>query len=431
MRDEGAEGGAGAEAARRAERTARLRQGTLRVRAAPGATVRVRQLRHGFEFGSPFSSRTFDDERETELVRRWFNAGVIPVKWQELEAAPGRRTWAEAEAVLDACDRLGFARRAHCLFYAHRLHVPPWVRALPAGDALAAMERHAREAARRLRGRVAEYDLCNELLDGSWYEERFGPDILRRMADWVLEEDPDAVLCVNEHDILTGGDIDRYVALIDRLLSDGVPLGGIGCQGHLDPPFRLGHVEPALDRLAAFGLPVKITEADSGIRLKQERYRGVPWIDGAERFRDPARFRRILAALPADFEERKARAVEGLFRRAFAHPAVRALYVWGYREGRHWRTRGELVRRDLSLLPAGAALDGLVRGAWWTEATAVAGPDGFCAVRAFHGRHAVESRGVVREAELTPARRTVIVEVAAPGADARPGRAPRPGEGAA
>ncbi len=399
----------------------RLRQGTIRVKTRPGATVKVTQQRHGFQFGSPIGGtwlRLAADDPERlrmeQFLTRWFNGSVIGVKWGAIEPAEGDRRYATADAVLDWSLAHGFGVRGHCIFYAHRIHVQEWVRNI-ADDAtvLRHIERHARDIARRYRGRIPEYDLNNELLDGCWYRSRLGDDILRRMADWVLEEDPDATLYVNEHDIVTGGDIDRYVELIDRLLELGVPIGGIGCQGHLDPPFDLSHIKPVLDRLGQFGLPIKITESDTGIKLKEERYQGVPWIEGADKEKDLERFRRIVDGYPPDFEERKAAAIDGLYRIAFAHPAVAAIFMWGFQEGHQWRTRGEIVRRDVSLLPGGRAYENLVRGEWWTDTATTAGDDGFCAIRAYYGTHRVEADGAVVELDLTPDNEKQIVRLAA------------------
>lgn len=396
------------------QRTARLRQGTLRIRTRPNATVRVEQLGHGFEFGTPLSGRRCRQEPALgAFTARWFNAGVVPVKWRRLEPERGKRRYDAADATVDWCEENGFALRGHCLFYAHRIHVQDWVRAIESDEELlSCMERQARETVGRYGRRICEYDLNNELLDGSWYRDRLGDEILRRMADWVLEENPEATLYVNEHDILTGGDIEPYVDLIDHLLSIGVPIGGIGVQGHLDPPFELGRMEDALDRLAAFGLPVKVTEVDCGIKLKDERYRGVGWIEGADRDKDPEKFQKLLDNLPEDFEEQKAEALDRFYRRAFAHPAIRGIYMWGFQEGRHWRTRGEIFRSDLTPLPAGEAYCNLVRGEWWTTEAVRADDEGFASLRAFYGTHRITVEENSIEVELHPDNESRLIELA-------------------
>ncbi len=383
----------------------RRRRGTLRIQTAPNVTVKVEQLTHAFEFGTPLSGTLCRQEPELgAFTARWFNAGVVPIKWAGIERRRGQRNYTGCDGTLDWCEENGFNVRGHCVFYAHRIHVQQWVREIADDrEVLACMEQQARETVSRYRGRIPEYDLNNELLDGSWYRDRFGKDILRRMADWVLEEDPNVTIYVNEHDIITGGDIDRYVALIEDLLDIGVPIGGIGCQGHLDPPFDLSHVKEVLDRLAQFNVPIKITESDCGIKLKEERYRGVKWIEGSEKYKDLEKFRQIVDSYTADFEEQKAAALDRFYRIVFAHPAVDGLYMWGFQEGRHWRTKGEAFRADLSPLPAGEAYCNLVGKEWLTDETVRAGDDGFAALRAFYGKHRLTVNGKSVEVELSPA----------------------------
>ena len=97
----------------------------------------------------------------------------------------------------------------------------------------ATLKARALDVGRRYRGRFAEYDLNNEMLHANYYEERLGPDITRQMAEWVHEADPDAVLYLNDYDILTGRRLDDYLVHIRRFLDQGVAFAGIGVQGHL------------------------------------------------------------------------------------------------------------------------------------------------------------------------------------------------------
>ena len=57
--------------------------------------------------------------------------------------------------------------------------------------------------------------------------------ITKQMATWVHERDPDAVLYLNDYDVLTGNRLDDFLAHTRKLLGQGVPIGGIGVQGHL------------------------------------------------------------------------------------------------------------------------------------------------------------------------------------------------------
>ena len=53
------------------------------------------------------------------------------------------------------------------------------------------------------------------------------------MAEWAHIGDPDAKLWLNDYDILTGNRLADYMDHIRNLLAQGVPVAGIGVQGHL------------------------------------------------------------------------------------------------------------------------------------------------------------------------------------------------------
>jgi GH35 family endo-1,4-beta-xylanase len=183
------------------------------------------------------------------------------------------------------------------------------------------------------------------------------------------------------------------VRLIERMLELGVPLGGIGCQGHFDHPVDLSQITPALDRLAQFGLPIKISEFDIGIPLKLERLRGVPWIKGSEKYKDLAEYQRVLDAHGEQYETEKADALRDAFRLLFAHPAVAGIHMWGFWEKAHWRSKGGILREDFSPYPSGRAYMDLVRGEWWTEETLTADEHGIAECPAFLGTYRVEIGG--------------------------------------
>src|SRR5687767_3914786 len=123
------------------------------------------------------------------------------------------------------------------------------------------LQQRAETITKRYQGRFAEYDLNNEMVHGNFYEQRLGPDITKQMADWMRAEDPNAILFLNDYDMLTGRRIRDYVAQIQKFRDQQVPLGGIGVQGHSHgDTFDPAAVQNALDQLAQFNLPIRITE---------------------------------------------------------------------------------------------------------------------------------------------------------------------------
>jgi GH35 family endo-1,4-beta-xylanase len=226
---------------------------------------------------------------------------------------------------------------------------------------------------RQYRGQFAEYDLNNEMLHGDYYAQRLGPGITREMAEWVRQEDPGAVLYLNDYDILTGRRLDDFGQHVRRLRDLGVAFDGIGVQGHLHgDSFDPQALRNALDRLAEFQMPICITEFNfPGQRSRYYEKRGVQ--------------------LSEEEEEAKARALTEYFRICFAHPAVKGILLWGFWEGANWIPVSSLYRRDWTPTPAAVAYRKLVFEEWWTRWEGQADDQGRCPIPAFYGRHRVSS----------------------------------------
>jgi GH35 family endo-1,4-beta-xylanase len=248
-----------------------------------------------------------------------------------------------------------------------------------------AIEQRARSIGARYRGRFAEYDLNNEMIHGNYYEQRLGKDITLQMAQWVRQEDPKAVLFVNDYDILTGARLEDYVRHIHALLDQGVPLGGIGVQGHLHAdtfdPAALRH---ALETLSQFNLPIRITE----FNLPGQRSR---------HFQD-----HTLRLSDAE-EKAKAKALADYYRICFACPRVDGILMWGFWEGANWIPASSLYRRDWTPLPAAEAYRDLVFRQWWTRWQGRANAHGRCEVRAFYGQYRIQAGAQERQVPLRKA----------------------------
>jgi endo-1,4-beta-xylanase len=348
-----------------------LRMGTLVVQAAPGAEVRVEQLRHEFWFGAALSSQAFSgrmrpQDRESYLSAFLtnFNAAVTEnaLKWHAMESQRGQVDYATVDAILAWTEQHQIPLRGHNVFWGIPNFVPGWQKNLSESELREVVQARARDIGKRYRGRFAEYDLNNEMLHGNFYEQRLGTNITRDMAAWMRQEDPRAVLFLNDYDITTGKRVEDYVLQIRKFLDQGIPLGGIGVQGHLHgDTFDPAALQQSLDRLAPFKLPVRVTEFNfPGQRSKYYGQREVRLSD--------------------DEELAKAKAIAEYYRICFAHPA--------------------LYRRDWSATPAVAAYRDLVYKQWWTSWRGQADAQGRCEVRAFFGKHRVTSGGQERVVDL-------------------------------
>jgi len=368
-----------------------LRMGTLVVETSPHAEVRVEQLRHEFGFGAALANSVFNGRLNAEDTARYkqvflenFNSAVTEnaLKWHDMEPQSGRVNYAVLDAMLAWTDEHHLPLRGHNIFWGIPNRVQPWLKEMDDDTLRATLKARALDVGRRYRGRFAEYDLNNEMLHANYYEERLGPGITQLMAEWVHEGDPGAVLYLNDYDILTGRRLDDYLAHIRQFLDQGVAFLGIGVQGHLHgDTFDPAALQNALDRLAAFELPIKITEFNfPGQRSKYYQKRGAQLSDPEERA--------------------KARALVDYYRICFAHPAVEGILMWGFWEGANWIPVSSLYRRDWTPTPAAEAYRDLIFKEWWTKWEGRADREGRCEIPAFFGEYRVTAAGKSLEAEL-------------------------------
>ncbi len=384
-----------------AEDIAKYRKGKLVVKAKPGDQVSIEQVSHEFWFGCAISNgfvegsmSASDKKQYEEKFLKNFNSAVTEnaVKWGSMEKNKGEVNYAAVDGILNWTEKNNIPLRGHNLFWGVDKFVQPWVKELDDNSLTQTLQNRAETIAKRYKGRFVEYDLNNEMIHGNYYEERLGRDITKRMTEWVHNGDPDAKLFLNDYDILTGKKLPEYMAQIRGLLKQNVPIAGIGVQGHLHAEtFDKDQLRAALDSLATFKLPIRITEFNMpGQRSKYYNDRNLK--------------------MTASEEEVKAKEMVDYYKICFAHPAVEGILMWGFWEGANWIPVSSLYKRDWSPTPAATAYENLIFKQWWTSVTSKVGKSGELTVPAFYGKYKVTVKGSTKEVLLMKEKGEVVVD---------------------
>jgi endo-1,4-beta-xylanase len=129
----------------------------------------------------------------------------------------------------------------------------------------------------RYRGLCSGWDVLNEPVaeEGDGYRggiwtEVLGEDVWRLIFETAHEHDPRAVLFINDYHLESKPKkLDSYLRLIERLLKQDVPIGGIGTQCHADIAMPKGGMKKAVKAVAEFGLPVHISELDVSLVVEK------------------------------------------------------------------------------------------------------------------------------------------------------------------
>lgn len=330
-----------------------------------GAAIQLKQTRHHFEFGTALSTKLFTSNVDLELQKKYletakqlFNASVHEnaLKWYATEPVRGQVSYADADRILNWSQINRLKMRGHTLFWEVEKWNTDWLKTLNQEELFLAVQKRTVEVCSRYQGKIGEYDVLNEMLHGDFFRKRLGEDIVEKMFRWCHTADPNARLYVNDYDILNGAKLDSYVQQIRYLLKRGVPIGGIGVQGHIRGSISAARVQQSLDTLAQFNLPIKITEFD----------------------------------VVAPTEAEKTQILTDVYRVAFAHPAVKGILMWGFWEGAHWEPKAALYSRNWQPLPIAKAYLDLLYNKWWTKLDGLTNQVGVLPVRAFFGEYILQ-----------------------------------------
>ncbi len=361
------------------------RKGVLTIETEPGEWVDIQQQSHEFWFGAAIANKVFDGEMSQKEAAKYkqaflanFNSAVTEnaLKWGNMQPTKGKVEYGTVDAMLEWTETNDIPLRGHNIFWGVHKFVQPWVTKLSKKELEKTLELRARDVGSRYKGRFAHYDLNNEMIHKNYYADKLGEGITLKMANWVLAEDPGAKLYLNDYDILTGRLLDKYVKHIEELLEMGVPLAGIGVQGHLHgDSFDPVELQNALDELAKFNLPIVITEFNfPGQRSKWHKEKGKHKVTEAD----------------AQFF---AQSLEEYYRICFGHPAVEGILMWGFWANANWIPESSLYDRKWNPTPSLEAYRNLVFKEWWTDLRVKADASGIVKVPVFYGDYVVQAGG--------------------------------------
>jgi len=244
-------------------------------------TLREAAAQAGVLIGTAFRevAEMDDPEYEPALVKD-FNSITHEgaMKWAATQPEQGVFTFDRADRMMELAEANGMSVRGHTLVWEQATidATPDYVTAITDPQELRTlMADHILTVVGRYRGRIDAWDVVNEPLDtvGSQvYENIFyqllGPGYIAEAFELAHEADPEATLFLNEALVGNAGDkFDALLALTADLLEQGVPLHGVGLQGHfIAAGPNYDELRTNIEKLAALGVVVELTEADIILR---------------------------------------------------------------------------------------------------------------------------------------------------------------------
>jgi len=277
------------------------------------------------------------------------------MKWQVVEPnVQGVFDWSGADNLVAFAAANDALVRGHTLCWHNQL--PTWLTTNVANGAytqtqlLDVLQEHIFTEVGRYKGRIWQWDVCNEFLTDSnpsmvnpndFWIKNAGPEVISLAFQWAHEADPHALLFYNDYNI--GGEDgsnakhNAAMALAQGLLNDGIPIHGVGNQGHLDTQFGWSPnlLRQDLEHFAGLGLKCAITEAD--VRTFVNNATAQVPTDNLSQFAQPFEFSEMLKAV-------------------LAVPEAISFTVWGFTDADSWVPRfftgeGYATIYDVNLAP--------------------------------------------------------------------------------
>jgi len=234
---------------------------------------------------------------EAELIRQQFNS-LTPenaMKMGPIHPEENRYFWQDADAIVAFAQQNNFKVRGHTLCWHNQ--TPRWFFTDAQGNQvsrevlLSRLKQHINDVVGRYKGKIYAWDVVNEAVPDtgtgiyrrSKFYEIIGEDYIEKAFEYAHAADPGATLFYNDYNTENASKRERIFQLLKKLKNKGVPIQGVGLQGHwsiYEP--TVGELETSIKQFASLGLQVQITELDVSVHPKEHERRAKKPTDTSE-----------------------------------------------------------------------------------------------------------------------------------------------------
>ena len=223
---------------------------------------------------------------DSALIVREFNS-ITPendMKIGPIHPAEDEYNWKNADAIVAFAERNKLRVRGHNLVWHFESQTPKWIFKDKDGNqaskelVLQRLKDHITKVVSRYKGKLYAWDVANEVISdkpdeylrpSEWYKI-CGEEYIAKAFQWAHEADPNALLFYNDYNEISPVKREKIYRLVKSLKDAGVPIHGVGLQGHwaINEP-SVGQLDSTLKRFADLGVKIQITELDISVYPKE------------------------------------------------------------------------------------------------------------------------------------------------------------------
>lgn len=240
-----------------------------------------------FPMGVSVSPRALKSD-EADLIKHEFNSITAEnaMKMGPIHPKENEYSWAYADSIVAFAQRNKMKMRGHTLCWHNQ--TPDWMFVNAKGDTvskdvlLQRLKDHITAVVSRYKGNIYAWDVVNEVISDKadefyrksvWYKI-CGEEFIEKAFRYAHEADPQAVLFYNDYNEIDPVKREKIFKMVTSLKAAGVPIHGVGLQGHwaINEPSG-AQLDQTLARFAASGLKLQITELDVSVYPKEHNAR--------------------------------------------------------------------------------------------------------------------------------------------------------------
>ena len=197
-----------------------------------------------FMVGVAVNQRNVINEQQQALIRQEFNSLTAEndMKPEPTEPREGQFNWQNADRIANFCRQNGIKLRGHCLMW--HAQIGRWMlEDNPTKEVFyQRMKNHIQAIVTRYKDVVYCWDVVNEAMtDDRNAQDPYrqspmyklcGDEFIARAFQYAREADPHALLFYNDYNETDPVKSQRIYEMVKKMKDAGVPIDGIGMQGH-------------------------------------------------------------------------------------------------------------------------------------------------------------------------------------------------------
>ena len=234
-----------------------------------------------FMIGVAVNQRNVSNADQQALIMREFNSITAEndMKPEPTEPREGQFNWEGADRIANFCRQHNIKLRGHCLMW--HSQIGKWMLDdNPTKEVFyARMKNHINAIVTRYKDVVYCWDVVNEAISDdpnatdpyrqSAMYKLCGDEFIAKAFQYAREADPNALLFYNDYSTVDAHKRERIYNMVKKMKDAGVPIDGIGMQGHYNIYFPTeSQLDSAISRFKEIVSHIHITELD--IRTNDE-----------------------------------------------------------------------------------------------------------------------------------------------------------------